>query len=68
MCFLRFDSGGPHVIRTAMVAAVMPSKTSSMNSARVCIREPDSSNGTSPGRTACRKLCSWGLVWTNLAV
>lgn len=62
-----------HVIRTAIVAAVMPSNTSDMNASRVwvcCVwslglRSPQ---GTSSGRVACKNWCSWALVSTIFRV
>ena len=56
-----------HVIRMAMVAAVTPSKTSLMNSSRLCVVVPRVSNGTSAGTTACRNFRSFGAPWTVFA-
>jgi hypothetical protein len=68
--FSRGVVGGPatHVIRTAMVAAVMPSKTSLINSSRDCVRVPDLSYGTSFRRVVSRNLNSWGFVSTIFLV
>jgi hypothetical protein len=57
-----------HVIRTDIVAAVIPAKTSSMYSSRAWVRPDSFSRGTSSGTTACRKLRSWALLSTMFLV
>ena len=57
-----------HVMRIAMVAAPIPSRTSRIRSSRVCICSPALSSGTCSGSTADRNLSSLGLPWTRLAI
>lgn len=55
---------GTNVIRTAMVAASTPRKTSLISSCLLWVLSPVLSQGTSSGTTSFRNLKSVDLPWT----